>query len=100
MPITGSPRKRCSATLVRLVVVELGAWIIESNRAILGEEVAVWASGIVWKLLSSPITTPVGCERWWATVTAGWVDCSMSSLPNSEIREAGLLPHEPRVLKD
>ena len=61
---------------------------------------AVWASSIVWKLLSSPITTPIGCERPGVTVTDRWVDCLMSSLLNSAISEAGRLCREPRVLTD
>lgn len=45
--------------------------------------------------MSSPITTPIGCERWGATVTAGWVDCSISSSPNSAISQAWIAGPPP-----
>ena len=60
----------------------------------------VWASSIVWKLLSSPITTPVECKRWGATVSDRWVDCLMSSLANLAISEAGQPRRDLGVLID
>jgi len=55
---------------------------------ILQAEAAIWALSIVWELLSSPITSPIGCVRWGTKVTARWVDCSMSSFLKPTISEA------------